>query len=574
MKTKRRVAYGVGSFKELRQKNSYFVDKTRYIELLENYENPVFLRPRRFGKSLWCSILSHYYDINQKEQFKALFGDTYVGQHPTPLKNSFMILHLDFSVIDVSTDLKEIEISFRGHCNRTLETLLCTYAKYFHGAPEINFEHTASYNLGVVFNHIQQSDAPPLYLIIDEYDSFANQLVVRYQEQVYQDLTSDASFFKTFFRTIKSGRQMGSIANSFITGVLPITMDDLTSAYNIAYFLTLRPPFASMLGYTQEEVETWLRSIYEEYELNPESFNEVKGMIKNHYNGYCFVEENEPLYNSTLVNYFLKSLTEKKRAPRILVDENLRIDITWIERLTARNPQKTEALIDQLAIEGWIHYEYRFLSQKFNMHQFFEESYFPISFFYLGMLTLEDQYRMKVPNPNIREIMGDYFTQVHHIDASNRYEEMMRSFDMQGDMEKLFADYWKLYISQFPEAIFQKVNENFYRSTFFELCSRFLSHLYSWNVERSYPSGKSDLEFVGKYHEKFAGLRWVIEFKYYSNAEFRKLNRSIEAFELQPEDTEQIAGYVEGLRREYPEAQISQFVVYCFGNQGFRVFAL
>jgi len=118
------------------------------------------------------------------------------------------------------------------------------------------------------------------------------------------------------------------------------------------------------------------------------------------------------------------------------------------------------------------------------------------------------------------------------------------------------------------------VNENFYRTTFFELCSRHLSPWFTWNVERSYPSGKSDLEFVGKHHEKFAGLRWVIEFKYYSNTQFKKRGTSIEAFELQKEDKDQIAGYVEGLKKEYPEAQISQFVIYCIGNQGFRVFSV
>ena len=119
-----------------------------------------------------------------------------------------------------------------------------------------------------------------------------------------------------------------------------------------------------------------------------------------------------------------------------------------------------------------------------------------------------------------------------------------------------------------------KVNENFYRTTFFELCSRHLSPWFTWNVERSYPSGKSDLEFVGKHHEKFAGLRWVIEFKYYSNTDFKKLKTSIDAFELQEEDKKQIAGYVEGVIKEYPEAKISPFVIYCFGNQGFRVFAV
>ena len=149
---------------------------------------------------------------------------------------------------------------------------------------------------------------------------------------------------------------------------------------------------------------------------------------------------------------------------------------------------------------------------------------------------------------------------------------MMQGFINAPDLHQLFADYWRLYVAQLPEAIFQQVNENFYRTTFFELCSRYLSEWFTWNVERSYPQGKSDLEFVGKYHQRFAGLRWVIEFKYYSNRAFNKFKTTIEDFTLQPEDTAQIAGYVEGLTQEYPEAQVSQFVIYCIGNQGFRVF--
>lgn len=123
-----------------------------------------------------------------------------------------------------------------------------------------------------------------------------------------------------------------------------------------------------------------------------------------------------------------------------------------------------------------------------------------------------------------------------------------------------------------PEAIFQKVNENFYRITFYELCSRYLSRWFSWHVERSYPQGKSDLELVGKYNEKYANLRWIIEFKYYSNTEFKTFATTIDAFPLQPEDTQQIAGYAEGLRQEFPRAQIEQYVIYCIGNQGFRLF--
>ncbi len=142
------------------------------------------------------------------------------------------------------------------------------------------------------------------------------------------------------------------------------------------------------------------------------------------------------------------------------------------------------------------------------------------------------------------------------------------------DLPALFANYWALYVSQLPEAVFRQVNENFYRTTFYELCGRYLSKWFVWNVERSYPQGRTDLEFVGKFHEKFAGKRMVVEFKYYPNAAFNKLGETIENFTLKEEDLRQIAGYVEGLRREYPEADISQYVIYCFGNQGFRVFSV
>ncbi len=225
-------------------------------------------------------------------------------------------------------------------------------------------------------------------------------------------------------------------------------------------------------------------------------------------------------------------------------------------------------------LHGSLPYSRDFLSGKFDMRQFFDKSFFPISFFYLGMLTLQDRFNLRLPNLNMRKIFTEYFNELHHIDVSTRYADMMQSFLDKPDLEALFAGYWKEYVSQLPEAVFRQVNENFYRTTFFELCSSFLSRWLGFTVERSYPQGRSDLEFIGKYHEKFAGMRWVIEFKYFSNAELQRMKTRIEDFTLRPGDTEQLAGYVEGLRREYPEDKIFQYVIYCFGNQGYRVFEI
>jgi len=576
----KRVLYGVANYEEIVRKNGYFVDKTPYIARLEAVENPVFLRPRRFGKSLLCRMLECYYNIGQRDQFAELFGHTWIGQHPTPLHNSCMTVALDFSVVEPSATIAQIEHDFKRHCNYALDLLRVRYPTLLgdpstgsgQALPPVDLKDTVAANLAGVCQFIGSRRLPPLYVIIDEYDNFANQLITGHRDQLYRELTRDDSFLKTFFKALKEGRKTGAIANVFITGVLPITMDDLASGFNIARFITLEPGFEAMLGFTQAEVDALLDEIYRDYEMDPATRREVDALIRNHYNGYHFVNPNgEPLYNSTILMFFLDYFTRYREIPEFLTDLNLRTDLSWVRRITGSNPAYTEAFVDQLTTTNRIRYDRDFLVAKFNMAQFFEPGFFPISFFYLGMLTRQDDFYLRLPNLNLREIFVEYFNELHRIDVSTRYQDFMAAFVAQPELEPLFAGYWREYVSQLPEAIFSQVNENFYRTTFFELCGRYLSRWFTWNVERSYPSGRSDLEFVGKYHERFAGLRWVIEFKYLSNAEFAKYRVAPEAFPLQEEDTQQIAGYVEGLRQEYPEARIRQFVIYCFGNQGFRV---
>lgn len=572
---KRRVVYAEANYAALVRKRGYFVDKTNYIAELETVENPVFLRPRRFGKSLLCTMLGYYYDLNEASRFAELFGHTWIGQQPTSQHNQYIILSLDFSTIAVGPTFADIEASFRRQVNILLHYLPQRYPTLFVGLPEIQLDGAVSENLTLILKHVQAGGQPSLYVIIDEYDNFSNQLITGNKDHLYRELTAENSFFKTFFKTLKEGRKTGAIANVFITGVLPILIDELASGFNIATFITLRPRFEAMLGFTQAEVDHLLDQVYADYAIEPSTRHEVTAVIRNHYNGYRFVNNDGPaLYNSTILMYFLDQFTETKTIPRYLIDANLKTDISWVRRLTASDPALTEEFVDQLTLYNIIGYDEKFLVEKFNMHQFFEKGFFPISFFYLGMLTRYDAFYLRLPNLNLREIFVEYFNEIHRIDVSTRYTELMRAFVAQPNLEQLFAGYWREYIAQLPEAIFSQVNENFYRVTFYELCSRYLSTWFTWNVERSYPSGKSDLEFVGKYHERFAGLRWVIEFKYYSNAELRKLNTTIVDFTLRPGDSDQIAGYVEGLQREYPEAQIASFVIYCFSNQGFRVFAV
>ncbi|PWR74859.1 AAA family ATPase [Methanospirillum stamsii] len=570
----RRVPYGIMNYAELVMENGYFIDKTPFIARLERVKNPVFLRPRRFGKSLLCSMLAYYYDLKKAYRFDELFGHTWIGKNPTQNHNQYIVLKFDFSVIAVSDDLNDTEYAFNRHCTGRILESWYSYPDYMQSAPGFAPDEKASTALSLWLGYLQKTGAPQVYVIIDEYDNFVNQYITSHQDHLYEEITSGDSFLRTFFKVLKEGRQTGAVANVFITGVLPIAIDDLTSSYNIASFLTLDPSFEHMLGFTQAEVSELVDTIYQDFYIDQVTRGEVNDLIKNQYDGYHFVNpDSEAVYNPTMLMFFLRQLSENKTIPADLFDLNMRTDLTWIRRLTGGNEENTRELVFQLTTDESIPFNRKALVSQFNMHEFFEPAFYPVSLFYLGLLTRKDEFDLKVPNLSMKEIAVEYFNEVFHIDpGQERYKEMMQGFIRKPDLSRLFSDYWRLYVSQLPEAIFSQVNENFYRTTFFELCSRYLSTWFVWNVKRSYPKGRTDLEFVGKFNEKFAGLRWIIEFKYFSNTEWAGMKTSLEEFTVREEDTLQIRGYAEGLRHEYPEADIRLFVIYCIVNQGFSVF--
>ncbi len=329
-----------------------------------------------------------------------------------------------------------------------------------------------------------------------------------------------------------------------------------------------------MLGFTQTEVDSLMDSIYHDYVLDPSTRNQINEVIKSQYNGYHFVKTStDAVYNPTMLMFFLREFCDQKIIPKNLTDLNLRTDLSWVNRIT-NQPVNTEEILTDILKTNTIPYDEEYLISKFNKSQFFNKNYYPISLFYLGMLTRKDEFFLELPNLSMRKIFTEYYNELLHIDVSTRYASMMQDFVNNLDLERLFTNYWDLYIRQFPEAVFTQVNESFYRTTFYELCSRYLSTWFTWNIERSYPQGKTDLEFVGKYHERFAGLRWVIEFKYLSNTEFSRMKVKLKDFELKKEGTIQIEGYAKGLKHEYPEAQIRLFVIYCIGNTGFKIFEI
>ncbi|WP_288203551.1 AAA family ATPase, partial [Bacteroides sp. CAG:189] len=403
----------------------YYVDKTDYIPRLEAYKAPVFLRPRRFGKSLLVSTLAHYYDRTLTHRFEDLFGGTYIGSHPTPEHNRYMIIRYDFSAMVMADNMEGLEQNF-NILNRGPVEIMVTHNRDLFGDFQFSTRENATQMLEEVLAYARAHDLPPVYILIDEYDNFTNQLLTSYNDPLYEKVTTADSFLRTFFKVIKKGIGEGSIRTCFCTGVLPVTMDDLTSGYNIAEILTLHPDFINMLGFTHAEADTYLRYVLDDplyekvttadsflrtffkvikagigegsirtcfctgvlpvtmddltsgyniaeiltlesdfinmlgfthaeteaylryvldkYTGSQERYDEIWQLIVNNYDGYRFSPKGEKLFNATILTYFLKKFAVNKgEVPEEMIDENLRTDINF----ATRHGEVPEEMIDE-----------------------------------------------------------------------------------------------------------------------------------------------------------------------------------------------------------------------------------
>jgi hypothetical protein len=566
------IPYAVADFARLRERGYYYVDKTQYIPSLERYSAPVFLRPRRFGKSLLVSTLFYYYDINAADRFDTLFGGTYIGTHPTPEHNKYMVLRFDFSKLMMADTMEELEHNFN--------TLLCpairgfvtgttAYPRFFEGF-RFSDEKKASAMLEDILNHIRYNNhLPPLYILIDEYDNFTNQLLTSYKDPLYKEVTTGDSFLRTFFKVIKGGIGEDTVRTCFCTGVLPVTMDDLTSGYNVAEILTLKPEFIEMLGFNHEETATYLRYVIDKYGDGKGNYEEIWNLILNNYDGYRFLPEARPLFNSTILSYFFKNYAELHGAlPEEMIDENLRTDVNWIRRLTL-SMENAKEMIDALVIDDKLTYAITDLRSKFNKQKFFDKHFYPVSLYYLGMTTLRDRENMCLPNLTMRSIYMDYYNNINHIDADARkYAPAYARFREHHRLEPLLENYFKEYLGQLPAQVFDKINENFIRCSFFELTSRYLSDCYTFAIEPNLPSGRADLVFNGTPGTSFHNDCRVIEFKYFKAKEAAKAKALTAARE---EDVAQVKAYARDINAQFPDFKVRTYVAYIAANKVCKV---
>ena len=583
METKRKIPYGVINWATL-VRECLFVDNTEYIRRLENVPTPVFLRPKRFGKSVVCSMLAHYYDIDLKDRFDELFGKTDIGRNPTPLRNSFLVLQFDFSTVQVGT-LAEIERNFWENVKRSVRGLVVREKNRADWSDVAKAQNPADM-IDAVRSVIRENHLPPLYVIIDEYDNFTNELVVSGRDLEYNavcghdakgDLTRE-SFFKAFFKSFKAGLADGTVGRTYFTGVLPITLDDLSSGFNVGTVVSLDPDKLGMAGFTQAQVKTYVDEVFAEHELDPAIKPAVLADLKAFYDGYHFLPGAEPLYNSTICNWYLRCLVQWRKQPPDVIDANVRTDIVWFRRL-AQTPQnamaKLRAYIERGEGEDVVRSA---LSAKFGRAKFFTEEFFPYALYYLGLLTFENPFRLNIPNLTIKNMFVDYYDELSEF---SNVDEARRSFSRaaeslalaDGTWKNLFDAYWQHYVkARIPAQAFDKMNENFFRTTFTSRCLDSLSEFYSFEMEYNSSEGRCDFLAVPKAGSPKPAR--LVEFKYFTKEAAEK-GKILGRDTPDAETVKQALDYRTALaRRPDWDHPIDVTVVEVCGSEGYNWFDL
>ena len=416
----KKIIYGESNFKKVKINNEYlYIDKTDYIEKLEksNESFNIFLRPRRFGKSLFLSTLYYYYDENSAHEFEAIFNDTYIGKNPTPLKNSFRILFFEFSGIEVENrTIEQIKSSFIVNVQVSISRYLKSYGYSTNQIEDIKSLKEPSDIIKEFFELIESDN---IYLLIDEYDQFAN-AILAYSMKDFLQVVGKGGFLRSFYEVIKGATQMGIVQKMFITGVTPITLDSLSSGFNIVSNISNKKIFNAMAGFTQNELEYSLEnSIFEK--CSNINKKELLAKMKTWYNGYLFnLEAKERIYNATLANFFISNYDyDECKMPRKMLDPNVASDYKAIMKLfnigdSERNYKVLEQLIENNSITGII-------KDRYDLNQDFSENEFITLLYSMGFITIKNEafgevFEFEIPNYVIKILYFNYFA----IELKNR----------------------------------------------------------------------------------------------------------------------------------------------------------
>ena len=413
----KRIPYGISDFRRIMEENYYYVDKTRFIEEVEQTPPFLFLiRPRRFGKSLWLAMLSNYYDVATRDDFDRLFGSLYIGQHPTEERNSYLILKFNFAMVNPEMDA--LNESFEEHAANCFDDFNIKYRNllgegYLEGYLQ---RPNAESRLEYIGNWCRRAGLS-IFLIIDEYDNFTNVMLSRHGHERYRDLTHGAGFYRFFFNKIKgvATGELAAVKRMFITGVSPVTLDDVTSGFNIASMVTTNARFNEILGFTEGEVREMLEYYKTEGRWTGDT-ERVLGVMREWYDNYCFSKSRceVKMFNSDMVLYFINALIDGGTIPDTLVDVNVKTDYGKLRHLVVLDKRLNGnfSRIKQIAEEGEVAAD---IVPSFPAEELVKTNNFTSLLFYFGILTIDRVERgktiLRVPNLTIRQILFSYIEQ-------------------------------------------------------------------------------------------------------------------------------------------------------------------
>ena len=529
----KKLPYGISDYESLIENDYYYVDKTMYIEKLENLAERyiMFLRPRKFGKTLFTSTLENYYDIKKEEKFEKLYGETYIGKNPTKLKNSYHILKFNFSGIDTANGETTIK-GFKREVSSSIRFFVEKYKLDFY----INEESEAEDILDNLIKAFEiQKQNGKIYVIIDEYDHFANELL-GFNTNQFKNLVPKNGKVRKWYEILKEGTE-SVVDRIFITGVAPITLDSLTSGFNISSDKTQNGFFNEMIGFTQEE----LIKLMEDFDIEGQEQDRLLPIMKDNYDGYKFsLDGKENVYNSNMCLFFFNAYLENRKIPRNLMDMNIASDYSKLSNMLnlCRGEEKTNIIEKTIVGEGII----TKITQQFNPAIEFTEQELISMLFYLGYLTIvaekADYPVLKVPNKAMKEIYSDYFlktldTSIHNL--NELYSSIALEIRLEGKINKLIELAQK-YLSNLSNRDYIKFDEKYIK---------FLLYCILMNLDNFMV--KSEMEFNKRYPgllilpiDFSKGYKSImIELKYLKKDEENKLE------EKQKEAKKQIQEYMQ-----------------------------
>lgn len=444
MKTYKKIPYGIADFKLIQDENYYYVDKTRYLPLLEDAGRyNFFIRPRRFGKTLFLGVLECYYDVARKDEFDALFGDTYIGSHPTREKNSYLVLKFNFS--QVSSHPDEVKASFHEHVVTRL---------YFFGKKYVEFldddyfemvaKTTSAHGKLEFMLAYAGFKGLPVYVLVDEYDNFANTILTTAGEASYHELTHGAGFFRFFFNILKGATSdPGSgLRRLFITGVSPVTMDNVTSGFNIGRNISLDPRLNELLGLTDQEV-VHLLEYYRVNGMPVPDIQELLTLLQEWYDNYCFSNRaTARIFNTDMVLYFVNNLLDQGEYPDNMIDQNVMVDygklrhLITLDRRLNGNFGRLEMITETGGITARV-------VEGFPVERLLEPENFVSLLFYFGLLTYSGRDELVIPNRTVKKLMYSYLREGYRdVDVFKvnlwRLANLIRDMAYRGEWEPVF----------------------------------------------------------------------------------------------------------------------------------------